>query len=99
MTVLEMVIEKLKNHIPGTDQIPAELINVRGRTIFSVIPKLINFIWKVELLEEWKESINLPIYKKGDKTDCSNYKGISLLLTTLKILTNILLSRLTPYIY
>jgi hypothetical protein len=48
--------------------------------------------------EEWKESIIVPIYKKGDKTDCSNGRGISLLpkLCT-KILSNILLSRLTPY--
>jgi len=49
------------------------------------------------LSEEWKESIIVPIYKKGDRTDCSNYRGISLLPTTYKILSNILLSRLTPY--
>jgi hypothetical protein len=47
------------------------------------------------LPEEWKESIIVPIYKKGDKTDCSNYWGISLLPATYKILSNILLSRLT----
>ena len=51
----------------------------------------------MELPEEWKESIILPIYKKGDKTDCSNYGGISYLSTTYKILSNILLSKLTPY--
>ena len=47
--------------------------------------------------DEWKESIIVPIHKKGDKTDCNNYSGISLLPTTHKILSNILLLRLTPY--
>ena len=62
------------------------------------IHKLITSIWKKEKLsEEWKESIIVPIHTKGDKTDFSNYKGISLLPTTYKILSNILLSRLIPY--
>jgi hypothetical protein len=47
--------------------------------------------------EEWKESTVAPVYKKGDKTDSSYYRGISLLSTAYKILSNILLSRLTPY--
>ena len=53
---------------------------------------------KEKLPEEWKESIIVPIHKKGDKTDCNNYRGISLLPTTYKILSNILLSRLIPYV-
>ena len=53
--------------------------------------------YKEELPEEWKELIIVHIHKKGDKTDCNNYRGISLLPTTYKILSNILLSRVTSY--
>jgi hypothetical protein len=44
---------------------------------------IINSIWKKERLpEEWKESIIVPIYKKADKTDCINNRGITILSTT-----------------
>jgi len=49
------------------------------------------------LPEDWKESLIFPTYKNGDNTDGSNYRGISLLLIRYKILSNILLSRLTPH--
>jgi len=96
---VELAIDKLKSHkSPGIDQIPAELIKAESRTICLEIQKLITSIWKKEKLpEEWKESIIVPIHKKEDKTDCNNYRGISLLQTTYKILSNILLSRLIPY--
>jgi hypothetical protein len=69
-----------------------------GRTIRSAIHKLINAIWnKEDLPEEWKESVIVPILKKEDKTECNDYRNISLLPTTYKILSNILLSRLIPY--
>jgi hypothetical protein len=65
---------------PGVDQIPAELIQAGGETLRSEIHKLIKLIWnKEELPHQWKESIVVPIHKKGDRTDCSNYRGISLL--------------------
>jgi len=94
----ELAIEKLKSHKSSGNQIPAELIKARGKTICCEIHKFIISIWNTEeMTEEWKESIIVPINKKGDKTDSSNYRGISLLPTTYKILSNILLSRLTPY--
>jgi hypothetical protein len=34
---------------------------------------------KEELPDQWKESIIVPIHKMGDKTYCSNYRGISLI--------------------
>jgi hypothetical protein len=58
---------------PGTDQIPAKLIKAGGETLSSEIHKLIYSVWnKEELPQQWKESITVPIYKKGDKTDCNN---------------------------
>jgi hypothetical protein len=96
---VEIATGKLKSHkSPGTTQIPAELIKAGGEIFYSEIHKLICFIWnKKEMPQQWKESIIVPIYKKGDKTDCNKYRGNSLLSTAYKILSNILLARLTPY--
>jgi hypothetical protein len=47
--------------------------------IHCVVHSLIISIWnKEELTGEWRESNIIPIYKKGNKTDCSNYSGMSL---------------------
>jgi hypothetical protein len=84
----EVGIEKLKCHkSPGIYQIPAELIKTGGRKVRFAVHKLIIIsIWnKDKLLEEWKESIIVTAYKKGDKTYCNNYRGISILPTMYKI--------------
>jgi hypothetical protein len=48
--------------------------------LLSAIHKHINSVWnKEQLSDQWKKSIVVPIHKKGDKTDCNNYRGISLL--------------------
>jgi hypothetical protein len=61
--------------------------------------ELINSIYSEEQLpDQCKEPIIVPVHKKGDKTDCSNYRGILLLSNSYKMLSNILLSRLSPYI-
>jgi hypothetical protein len=92
---VEVAVRKMKRYkAPGSDQFPAELIQAGGRGILhSEIHKLITLTWnKEELPHQW-----IPIHEKGDKTDCSNYQGISLLSTSYKILPNILLSGLIPY--
>jgi hypothetical protein len=76
----------------GIDQIPAELIQAGGEILHSNIHKLINSIWNTEKLpDQWEESIIVLVHKKGDKTDCSNYRAISVLSTLSKTFSNILL--------
>jgi hypothetical protein len=68
---------------PGSDEIPAELIQAGDEILLSAIHKLINSVWKKEELpDQWNESIIVPVHKKDDKNDCNNYRGISLLSTS-----------------
>jgi hypothetical protein len=93
--VVEIATAKFKKHkSPCSYQILAKLIQEGGEMLQSEIYKLANYNWsKEELPDQWKESIIVPIYEKGDKPACSNYRGISLLSTSYNILCNILLSR------
>jgi sorting nexin-29 len=74
------------------------MIQAGTEVLRSEIHKLMNSIGNEEALpEQWKESIILPVHRKGDKINCSNYRGMSLLCTSYKMLSNIL-SMLRPYI-
>jgi hypothetical protein len=75
-----MAIEKLKGHkSPAFYHITADFIKQGRRKIRSKVHKLIKTLRKKEKFpEEWKESIFVRIYQKGDKTNCSIYKGISI---------------------
>jgi hypothetical protein len=97
---VEIAVGKLKSYkFQGTDQILAELIKAGDEILCSEIHKLICSIWnKEELPHQWKESVIISIHIKDDKTDYNNYRGISFLSTAYKILSSILLARLTPYV-
>jgi len=79
---------------PGTDNINAELLQAAGPRMTQRIQELILNIWRSEKMpNEWNKSIICPIYKKGEKTECSNYRGISLLNTVHKILATAINNR------
>jgi hypothetical protein len=92
-----MAIGKLKRYkLPGIDQIPAELIKAGGSKICSEIHNLlISFGIKRYFLSSGRSQSLYQFIRRVIK-HCSNYCGISLLSSTYKILSNILLSRLTP---
>jgi len=97
---VNQVTEKLKIHkAAGWDNIPAELIKQGGTAVKTRIHKLIMKIWDEETLPtEWTEGIICPIYKKGDRMTCSNYRPITLLNVLYKIFSILINNRLTKIV-
>jgi len=66
-----------------------------GAEILSKLYQLILSIWKEERVpQDWKDASTIPIFKKGSRKDCGNYRGIALLSIAGKILSRILLNRM-----
>ena len=91
-------IKRLRNNkAAGNDQIPCELLKYCGETLANTLHWTICRIWEgEELPQEWMEGVVWPIYKKGDKLECSNYRPITVLNTAYKILSQLLFRRLSP---
>lgn len=83
------------NKAPGEDGLVIELFKNAGYDLAAHMHKLISLIWNTEVLpNDWQRGIIIPIHKKGNKMNCENYRGITLLNTPYKILSNILNNRL-----
>ena len=93
-------IRNLKNNkAAGTNGIHLELIKYEGNKLLNRMYELVRQIWEEERLpEEWKETIIVPIHKRGDRERCENYRGIALGNAAYKILSNIVLGKIKPYI-
>ena len=67
--------------------------NIVAVKIASSLYKLSLQIWETEEIpKDWKDGIIVPVFKKGRRKDCGNYRGISLLSIAEKILARILLN-------
>ena len=96
MTELEEAIKKMKSgKTAGCDGIVIELIKEGGELLKRKILKILNVIWtKGEIPEEWGKMLIIPIFKgKGDKSNCQNYRGISLINHITKLYERILEKR------
>ena len=84
-----------KNKAPGDDEVTAELLLLSKDKIFPYLCKLFNKIFELGVFPiSWGIAIVIPLYKKGDRDICNNYRGISLLSVTSKIYTSIINNRL-----
>ena len=84
---------------PVGDGTPAEVWKHGGDNLFSRLHQLITNVWEVGYVPQaLKDASIVTIYKKGDRTDCGNYRGISLLSIAGKIFARILLNRLSTHI-
>lgn len=82
---------------PGYDDIPAELLKKADSFIVDALTVLCQQIWETTVWPNvWKQSIFIPLHKKGNRKDCSNYRTISLISHTSKILLKIIQKRLEP---
>jgi len=84
--------------VAGTDGIHPELTKYRGNKLLNRMYDLVRQIWEERIPEEWKEIIIVPIHKRGDRDRCENYRGIALGNAAYKILSNIILGKIKPYI-
>ena len=93
---VEGAVDTLKrNKSPGSDGITAELLQAGGEQLARQMLKLCNKAWEEGTIsDEWGKSILVPLPKKGDLSHCSNYRTISLINHTGKVLLAVLLNRL-----
>ena len=89
------IISKLKlNKSPGEDGIPPKLIKACQEAFLDPFCSLLHLIWDKEVCPaDWHMSVLIPVPKKGDKSKCENYRGISLIDVAAKIFSAILLNR------
>ena len=68
------------NKASGGDGIPVELFQILKDDAVKVLPSICQQIWKTQQWpQDWKKSVFIPILKKGNAKECSNYRTIELL--------------------
>ena len=93
---IQSAIKQLRNgKAAGPDNIPAETLKVDIRPNVEMLYPLFNKIWDDERVQtEWKESYLIKLPKKGDLRSCSNYRGMTLLSISGKVINRVLLNKM-----
>ena len=79
------------NKASGDDGIPVELFEILKDDAVKVLHSICQQIWKTQQWpQDWKRSVFIPILKKGNAKECSNYRTIVLISHTSKVMLKIL---------
>ncbi len=106
--IRSIILSMKNNKAPGPDGIPIEFY----KAIFSDMENesnitnaqhcleiIFNKIWDGSFPRNWNSAAIVSIPKKGDLSDCNNYRGISLINVGLKILSKIVTDRISKYAF
>ena len=86
------------NKASGGDGIPVELFQILKDDVVKVLHSICQQIWKTQQWpQDWKRSVFVPIPKKGNAKECSNYRTIALISHASKVMLEILQARLQQY--
>ena len=87
------------NKAGGGDGIPVELFQILKDDAVKVLHSICQQIWKTQQWQQdWKRSVFIPILKKGNAKECSNYRTIALISHASKVMLKILQARLQQYV-
>ena len=82
----------------GSDEIPVELFQKLKDDAVKVLHSICQQIWKTQQCpQDWKRSVFIPVPKKGNAKECSNYGTVALISHTSKVMLKILQARLRQY--
>ena len=83
------------NKARGGDGIPAELVQILKDDAVKVLHSICQQIWKSQQWpQDWKRTVFIPIPKKGNAKECSNYRTMALISHASKVMLKMLQSRL-----
>ena len=86
------------NKVSGGDGIPVELFQILKDDAVKVLHSICQQIWKTQQRpQDWK-AVFIPIPKKGNTKECSNYRTIALISHTSKVVLKILQASLQQYV-
>ena len=87
------------NKASGCDGIPVELSQILKDDAVKMLHSICQQIWKTQQWpQDWKRSVFIPILKKGNHKECSNYCTIALISHASKVMLKILQARLQQYV-